>query len=352
MGVAFGGRQAGRSADRPGGWLRLPAVRVRRGACGPARSDHARLIGPRTRPFLIDERPRLCVGVRFVPGFAQAAFGLPASELLDQRVEYDLVYPNADADLESISAARTDAERVAGILALALRRFRSATRVPSSLRLAIAAHRGSRGRRSRRRAGRPHRRLAPAPRAAVRHARGHDDEAVCPDQACRGGACAGCRRAGGPPGRRELVGNRPPGGLLQPAAFIRDFKALTGVTPGRWIRSGPAPPAKRALSSRGITFPFQFHFSKPTDAVGGTMTDMGSLTRRAFAKLSAAAAATAPRGAAAHGNRLAASAQDDSVRSEPLIDLTLATQAPHDRRAADGRLAVPVSGGRRRRPGA
>jgi hypothetical protein len=82
---------------------------------------HARLIGPRTRPFLIDERPRLCVGVRFVPGFAQAAFGLPASELLDQRVEYDLVYPNADADLERISAARTDAERVAGILALALR---------------------------------------------------------------------------------------------------------------------------------------------------------------------------------------------------------------------------------------
>src|SRR5438309_5164783 len=38
---------------------------------------HARLIGPRMKPFLIDDRPRLCVGVRFAPGFVQAAFDCP-----------------------------------------------------------------------------------------------------------------------------------------------------------------------------------------------------------------------------------------------------------------------------------
>jgi hypothetical protein len=57
---------------------------------------HARLIGPRTRPFLIDEGPRLRVGLRFTPGLAQAAFGVPASELLDQRVDDNLVCSDAD----------------------------------------------------------------------------------------------------------------------------------------------------------------------------------------------------------------------------------------------------------------
>src|SRR5437870_3013394 len=42
---------------------------------------HARLIGPRMKPFLIDDRPRLCVGVRFAPGFVQAAFGPPGSSV-------------------------------------------------------------------------------------------------------------------------------------------------------------------------------------------------------------------------------------------------------------------------------
>jgi hypothetical protein len=54
-----------------------------------------------------------------------------------ERVEYDLVYSDADADLESIQAAVTDTERVAFILTLARRRFRAATRVPSSLRVAV-----------------------------------------------------------------------------------------------------------------------------------------------------------------------------------------------------------------------
>jgi len=74
---------------------------------------------------------------------------------------------------------------------------------------------------------------------------------------------------------------------------------------------------------------------------------MRSLTRRTFAKLSAAAAATAV-GPILAGRRLAASVtpQDDSLQSEFLIDLTLEAQSPHEvGGAGGGRLVVPVAGG-------
>lgn len=197
---------------------------------------HARLIGPRTRPFLIDERPRLCVGVRFVPGFAQAAFGLPASELLDQRVEYDLVYPNADADLERISAARTDAERVAGILALALRRFRSATRVPSSVRLAISRIEAAEGDV---RVGALVERIGISRQHLARQFAAHvgmtakQFARIKRAEAARARAVA--ERAAHP-GDVNWSAIAHQAGYYDQPHFIRDFKALTGVTPGKWIR--------------------------------------------------------------------------------------------------------------------
>jgi hypothetical protein len=72
---------------------------------------------------------------------------------------------------------------------------------------------------------------------------------------------------------------------------------------------------------------------------------MGSLTRRTFAKLSAAAAATAVEPLLA-SSRLAASAQDDKLQSEFLLNLTLDTQPAHETGAGGGGLlVVPVSGG-------
>src|SRR5437588_11394279 len=47
---------------------------------------HARLIGPRMKPFRLDHRPRLCVCVRFASGFVQASFRLPGSGFLDEDV--------------------------------------------------------------------------------------------------------------------------------------------------------------------------------------------------------------------------------------------------------------------------
>jgi hypothetical protein len=70
---------------------------------------------------------------------------------------------------------------------------------------------------------------------------------------------------------------------------------------------------------------------------------MENLSRRAFASMSAAAAATAVAPGIV-GRRVAA--QGDTLQSELLIDLTLETQPPHQLGAASaGRLVVPVSGG-------
>jgi AraC-like DNA-binding protein len=197
---------------------------------------HARLIGPRTRPFLIDEGPRLCVGVRFVPGFAQAAFGMPASEFLDQRLDYDLVYSNADADLESIRVAGTDAERVAGILALAQRRFRSATRVPSSLRVALAHIAVAEGNV---RVSSLVDRIGVTRQHLARQFAAHVGMTVKQFARVKRAEAARARALAARathPGNVNWSVIAQQAGYYDQAHFIRDFKALTGLTPGKWIR--------------------------------------------------------------------------------------------------------------------
>lgn len=197
---------------------------------------HARLIGPRTRPFLIDQRPRLCVGVRIVPGFVQAAFGIPASELLDQRVDYSLVYAGADAGFARIEAARTDAERVASVLAVARRRLRSATRIPPSVRVALAHIAAAEGnvrissladqigvtrqhlaRQFAVHVGMSAKQFARIKRAETARAR------ATATQSAKSGNVNWSRIA-------------HQAGYYDQAHFIKDFKALTGLTPGSWIR--------------------------------------------------------------------------------------------------------------------
>ena len=197
---------------------------------------HARLIGPRMKPFFIDDRPRLCVGVRFAPGFVQAAFGLPASEFLDERVEYDLVYSDAAADLESIRAAVTDAERVALILALARRRFRAATRVPSSLRVAVAHIVAADGNV---RVGSLVDRIGVTRQHLARQFAAHVGMTVKQFARVKRAEAARTRAVAA---RAAYARNVPWStiahqvGYYDQAHLIRDFKALTGSTPGQWIR--------------------------------------------------------------------------------------------------------------------
>lgn len=195
---------------------------------------HARLIGPRTKPFVIDDRPQLCVGVRFVPGFAQAAFGIPASELLDQRVDYDLVYPNAAADLDSLNTARTDMARVARAVALARRRLRSATAVPAALRAAVAQIAIAEGNL---RIGSLVDRIGVTRQHLARQFAAHlgmtakQFARVKRAEAARAHAAQAARS-----GKVNWSVIAHQMGYYDHAHFIRDFKTLTGLTPGKWIR--------------------------------------------------------------------------------------------------------------------
>lgn len=61
--------------------------------------------GPDTRAQLNSTRGELIVGVRFAPGAAPAALGVPAQELRDARVPLDAVLPHARLLAERVGAA-------------------------------------------------------------------------------------------------------------------------------------------------------------------------------------------------------------------------------------------------------
>jgi AraC-like DNA-binding protein len=197
---------------------------------------HVRLIGPRTRPFLIDDSPQLCVGVRVVPGFAQKAFGMDASELLDQRVDYDLVYKHAEADFDCIRTAGTDTDRVAAVLAIAQGRLRATTPIAPSLRAAMAHITVAEGnlrissladhlgvtRQHLARQFAAHVGMTIKQFARIKRAEGARARAMAAELTRRGSL------------NWSMIAHQA--GYYDQAHFIRDFKALTGMTPGEWMR--------------------------------------------------------------------------------------------------------------------
>lgn len=73
-------------------------------------------VGAMTKPLIVDGRgPRLYVGVRFKPGFAYAAFGIPAAELTDERVDFDLL-GEGPSELADIELQTTDAGRLSATM--------------------------------------------------------------------------------------------------------------------------------------------------------------------------------------------------------------------------------------------
>lgn len=196
---------------------------------------HARLIGPRTTPFVIDDRPRLCIGIRVVAGFAQAAFGIPASDLVDQRVEYHQVYSSADADLERIATAASDAERVTAALAVARRRYQVATRVPPSLRAAVAQIAGAEGNL---RIGPLAEHLGVTRQHLARQFAAHVGMTVKQFARVKRAEAARARASAvlaARPRRVNWAMIAHQLGYYDQAHFISDFKSLMGTTPGKWI---------------------------------------------------------------------------------------------------------------------
>lgn len=118
-------------------------------AFDPETSDPAAAaVGTMTRPIVFTDTTNLgYVGVRFRPGVAGAIFGLPASELTDQRPDLADVWPEAGALIEGLAGASDTATRVKLLSAEIARRLLAARTLPPPAVVAaasrITASRGS-----------------------------------------------------------------------------------------------------------------------------------------------------------------------------------------------------------------
>jgi len=192
-------------------------------------------VGAMTRPLVISgEMPEFYIGVRFRPGHALSALGLPASELTDERIAYAGIASEPNADLEALSGLPTNEERFDAVVALVRRRLLGAMQVPLSVRVAVeritvangnlrvAGLAGDIGitRQQLARQFATHVGIAPKTFARVMRARA----AL---------ARADAARAAFP---REVDWSAIACdlGYYDQPHFIDDFKALTGLTPSRW----------------------------------------------------------------------------------------------------------------------
>src|SRR5436190_11776973 len=81
-------------------------------------------VGSMTRPLVIvGDTARLYIGVRFSPGSAFAALGIPAAELTDDNVEYARLARDAEPDLDALSTASTDDDRLHAVVRVIQRRL-------------------------------------------------------------------------------------------------------------------------------------------------------------------------------------------------------------------------------------
>jgi AraC-like DNA-binding protein len=196
-------------------------------------------VGAMTRPLLVTGLgPRLYVGVRFRPGCAYAALGIPASELTDERVSYSVLARDAAAQLDALSALGTNEARLEAMVSLVRRRLAGALTVPASVRAAV--HRISTARGGLRVAdlassiGITRQQLARqfathvgvTPKTFARVIRAH--AALARADAAR---AAYPREVDWSAIAYEL-------GYYDQPHFIDDFKALTGTTPGEWDAAG------------------------------------------------------------------------------------------------------------------
>ena len=106
--AAEGGQPlAGQTYDERGPVPPLVELRCRIGST-------PQVVGPLTRPLVeVLEPGTTVVGIRFRPGAAAAVFGLPASELVDQTVEWDELLGRAPGWCES-GSTRLAATSTAG----------------------------------------------------------------------------------------------------------------------------------------------------------------------------------------------------------------------------------------------
>ncbi|HEY4218966.1 MAG TPA: AraC family transcriptional regulator [Gemmatimonadaceae bacterium] len=192
-------------------------------------------VGPMTKALVISgPGPRLYLGVRFKPGCAYAALGIPASALLDETVDFGVLAREARMELDALSSQASDDARLRAMIELVRRRMQRAAAVPRSVRAAVRRILGADGnlriaslaadvgitRQQLARQFATH--VGVSPKMLARVARTH---AVL--------ARADAARAAYPRNVDWSAIAYDLGYYDQPH-FIDDFKALTGATPGEW----------------------------------------------------------------------------------------------------------------------
>jgi AraC-like DNA-binding protein len=195
-------------------------------------------VGSMTRPLVINgDRVRLYIGVRFSPGSAFAAFGIPAAELTDDNVEYARLARDADSDLDALSAESTNDDRLAAVVRLIQRRLAGRPVVPASVRAAVrrvaTAHGNLRVADLASEIGITRQQLA---RQFATHVGVTPKTFARVMRAQTALARADAARAAYP----RIVdwsGIAYELGYYDQPHFIDDFKALTGLTPSKWTNS-------------------------------------------------------------------------------------------------------------------
>ena len=100
----------------------------------------AAAVGTMTRPMLVTDTTQVSyVGVRFRPGVAGALFGLPASELADQRPDLTDVWPQVDPLIDALAASSDAGVRMRILSAEIARRLLAARSLPPASVVAAAA---------------------------------------------------------------------------------------------------------------------------------------------------------------------------------------------------------------------
>jgi AraC-like DNA-binding protein len=193
-------------------------------------------VGTMTKPqFVEGGEPRLYIGVRFRPGSAFAALGIPASELTDARVSFELITRDGGRELERIEAESSNEGRLAAMIELVRRRLFGASAVPRSVRAAVQRIVGARGNL---RIGGLALELGISRQQLAKQFAVH--VGVSPKMLARvmrtqaALARADAARAAFP---REIDWSAIAYdlGYYDQPHFIDDFKALTGSTPGEWV---------------------------------------------------------------------------------------------------------------------
>lgn len=196
-------------------------------------------VGAMTRPIVVGgDRSSLSVGVRFRPGRALAAFGLPATELTDETVPWSTIAGDAEHEASRLATITRPDERLRAVVAMIARRFAGAAAPPPSVRegvrrivaadgtLRIGALAAELGitRQQLARQFAVHVGVSPKMLARVMRVRA----AI---------ARADAARAANPHGVDWSALAYDLGYSDQPH-LVDEFKAITGITPGRWAARG------------------------------------------------------------------------------------------------------------------